>query len=153
VDLIRRYEDDGKPYLHIPRFRSRLRYLHRLYPISPWTTNEEKQRIRKNSPENHSESPGRTGESPLGVRVGVGVRVGEKTKSKALVASGSRLPDGWELPNEWRSWAEHLTGWDEEKVLRESLIFRDYWHGKAGSDARKVDWLATWRNWIRRSDK
>jgi hypothetical protein len=27
--------------------------------------------------------------------------------------------------------------------------FCDYWHGKAGRDATKVDWVATWRNWIR----
>src|SRR5690606_5110201 len=29
--------------------------------------------------------------------------------------------------------------------------FRDYWHGVAGAAARKADWPATWRNWIRRA--
>jgi hypothetical protein len=28
--------------------------------------------------------------------------------------------------------------------------FRDYWCGKPGADAKKLDWLATWRNWCRR---
>ena len=27
--------------------------------------------------------------------------------------------------------------------------FADFWHAKAGKDACKLDWLATWRNWIR----
>jgi len=27
--------------------------------------------------------------------------------------------------------------------------FRDYWHGVAGSKGCKLDWPATWRNWVR----
>lgn len=27
--------------------------------------------------------------------------------------------------------------------------FKDYWVAKPGRDARKVDWFATWRNWVR----
>jgi hypothetical protein len=27
--------------------------------------------------------------------------------------------------------------------------FRDYWAAKAGKDACKVNWNATWRNWVR----
>ena len=50
ADLIRLYEADGKRYLHIPRYRQRLRYLGRLFPLSPWTTNEEKQRVENKSP-------------------------------------------------------------------------------------------------------
>ena len=29
--------------------------------------------------------------------------------------------------------------------------FVDYWRAKAGKDATKLDWDATWRNWIRRA--
>ncbi len=32
---------------------------------------------------------------------------------------------------------------------RTALDFADYWHAKAGHDARKVDWEATWRRWCR----
>lgn len=45
VDLIRRYEIAGKPFLHLPRFRQIIRYLGTLWPLSPWTTNEEKQML------------------------------------------------------------------------------------------------------------
>jgi len=58
----------------------------------------------------------------------------------------SRLPEGWILPQEWGEWAE-TQGLSGDEILLEAEKFRDYWHstGKA-----KVDWLATWRNWIRK---
>jgi hypothetical protein len=66
---------------------------------------------------------------------------------------GSRLPAGWSLPDEWKRWAvAKRPEWDERHVLEESLKFRDWWHAKAGKDARKADWFATWRVWIRRAD-
>jgi uncharacterized protein YdaU (DUF1376 family) len=65
---------------------------------------------------------------------------------------GIRLPQGWQLPEDWLRWTLGVrTDWAEERALRESLVFRDYWHGKAGKDARKADWQATWRNWVRRA--
>jgi hypothetical protein len=33
----------------------------------------------------------------------------------------------------------------------EHAKFCDYWHGKAGQGATKMDWIATWRNWMRRA--
>lgn len=33
----------------------------------------------------------------------------------------------------------------------EHVKFVDYWTAKAGKDATKLDWDATWRNWIRRA--
>lgn len=33
----------------------------------------------------------------------------------------------------------------------ENRKFVDYWSAKAGKDATKLDWDATWRNWIRRA--
>ena len=40
-------------------------------------------------------------------------------------------------------------GWTHETVRSEADKFRDHWHGKAGRDATKADWQATWRNWCR----
>lgn len=54
ADLIRLYNSQEEPpasLLHIPRYRQRLRYLKRVFPPSPWTTNEEKQQLKKNSPD------------------------------------------------------------------------------------------------------
>lgn len=63
---------------------------------------------------------------------------------------GTRLPDNWvparsdtNLATEER----HSPEWLTDQLDR----FRDYWAGVAGQRGRKVDWDATWRNWIRRS--
>lgn len=65
-------------------------------------------------------------------------------------SNGTRLPAGWTLPNEWRDWtiSERPTMTKKEIDL-EAEKFADYWRGKAGANARKADWFATWRNWIR----
>jgi len=72
------------------------------------------------------------------------------TKSRAE-ARASRLPDSWRLPQDWKEWALACQPtWDEGKANLVSAGFRDHWIAKAGRDALKVDWLATWRNWVRR---
>lgn len=66
---------------------------------------------------------------------------------------GTRLPDDWLLPASWGNWAmENIPGATREAVLREAAIFADYWHAKAGANATKLDWQATWRNWMRRAN-
>jgi len=40
-------------------------------------------------------------------------------------------------------------GLSASQAQNESAKFRDYWSAKAGKDAAKLDWPATWRNWIR----
>ncbi|MFJ3057168.1 hypothetical protein [Herbaspirillum sp. NPDC087042] len=63
---------------------------------------------------------------------------------------GSRLLVDWQLPNEWEKWAmEHQQTWTVEHVSAEADKFRDYWVAKSGKDATKLDWFATWRNWVR----
>lgn len=49
--LVQLYDADGKRFLHIPRFRQRLRYVKRIYPPSPWTSDQEKQHLEKYSPD------------------------------------------------------------------------------------------------------
>jgi hypothetical protein len=62
---------------------------------------------------------------------------------------GSRLPTEWRLPKAWGEWAV-AEGMAEPAVRRQAERFRDYWVGKAGKDATKLDWEATWRNWVRK---
>jgi uncharacterized protein YdaU (DUF1376 family) len=59
---------------------------------------------------------------------------------------GSRLPPGWSPDAELQGFASGL-GLDPDRV---AANFRDYWHAKAGRDAVKLDWPATWRGWCRR---
>ncbi len=64
---------------------------------------------------------------------------------------GSRLPEDWVLPAEWGQWALG-EGWPEQIIRAEADKFRDYWHSVAGQKGVKLDWLATWRNWMRNSN-
>ena len=59
----------------------------------------------------------------------------------------SRLPDGWALPKAWGEWAQAERGWPADEVRRVAALFADHWRGKGEA---RADWLATWRNWVRR---
>lgn len=63
---------------------------------------------------------------------------------------GKRLPEDWTLPREWGEWALG-EGWPEAVIRSEAAKFKDYWISKSGRDAAKLDWQATWRNWMRNS--
>lgn len=63
---------------------------------------------------------------------------------------GSRLPPDWQLPKAWGEWAV-AEGMDEVSVRREADKFRDYWVGVPGAKGVKLDWQATWRNWVRKA--
>lgn len=60
----------------------------------------------------------------------------------------TRLSTDWILPKAWGRWAMEQ-GHSEAQTRLEGEKFRDFWCSKAGKDAGKLDWEATWRNWIR----
>jgi hypothetical protein len=66
-------------------------------------------------------------------------------------AKAKRLSADWMLPKDWGLWALENMRWDEATIRLEEDKFRDFWVAKAGKDACKNDWLATWRNWCRNS--
>jgi hypothetical protein len=70
-----------------------------------------------------------------------------KTESKSR---GSRLPEDWELPDEYFDWAHDEAGLTPEAIRAIAAKFYDYWISVPGAKGRKSNWLATWRNWIRR---
>lgn len=73
-----------------------------------------------------------------------------ETKREAEVKKstrGSRLSADWVLPKEWEDWAKQERPDLDLRSVGEQ--FRDYWSAKAGSGATKLDWQATWRNWVR----
>lgn len=63
-------------------------------------------------------------------------------------ARGARLPPDWTLPDDWRCWAEQER--PDLDIPRVADVFADHWRAKAGADGRRADWLATWRNWVRK---
>lgn len=64
--------------------------------------------------------------------------------------TGTRIPEDWVLPKDWGEWAVS-EGYPEAGIRLEAAKFHDYWKAKSGKDATKLDWSATWRNWMRNS--
>lgn len=80
-------------------------------------------------------------------------REDSKVEAKASPKTkGSRLSPDWFLPASWGEWAMDNGAW-HDLVRSEADQFKDYWISAAGAKAVKVDWEATWRNWVRRALK
>lgn len=61
----------------------------------------------------------------------------------------SRLATDWTLPDEWAAWAKEQR--PDLNIQDVADRFKDFWIAKAGKDGAKLDWQATWRNWVRGS--
>ena len=60
---------------------------------------------------------------------------------------GSRLSTDFELPETWTEFCQtERLDLTPQKVFDS---FKDYWVAKAGNQGVKLDWQATWRNWVR----
>jgi uncharacterized protein YdaU (DUF1376 family) len=60
---------------------------------------------------------------------------------------GSRLSADFDLPNSWTEFCQtERPDLNPQKVFDS---FKDYWTAKAGAAGVKLDWQATWRNWVR----
>lgn len=74
--------------------------------------------------------------------------------SRAPKTKGSRLPSDWMIPEEWHIWAtSEFPQWPMGHVNTVASDFADYWQAKAGKDAIKADWFATWRRWCRKAQE
>jgi uncharacterized protein YdaU (DUF1376 family) len=71
----------------------------------------------------------------------------EPITKKEREPRATRLASGWELPADWGNWAAQAR--PDLDPLKTAERFADYWRGKPGKDGRKLDWEATWRNWVR----
>ncbi|MCA1782023.1 MAG: hypothetical protein LC679_07570 [Intrasporangiaceae bacterium] len=74
----------------------------------------------------------------------------DQTKSEARKRAerATRLPDGWQPEPE----PELVKAIGGQRAAREQFDrFCDHWRGQPGAKGRKVDWQATWRNWLRRA--
>lgn len=69
----------------------------------------------------------------------------------AKSARATRIPENWTPDPSLIDWTDSEVKGSAVNPSVELAKFRDYWQAKGGADARKVDWPATWRNWIRRA--
>ena len=68
-------------------------------------------------------------------------------KPKSPNPKGSRLPADWSPSDDGRAFAANLLETHGARI--ELAKFRDYWAARAGAGGVKLDWEATWRNWVR----
>jgi hypothetical protein len=67
----------------------------------------------------------------------------------AAAPGGTRIPDDFAVTPEMKQWAIDK-GFDHLDLTAITEAFFDFWKGKPGAAGRKADWVATWRNWVRR---
>lgn len=76
-------------------------------------------------------------------------KIREEGKEETNVSSkkrGTRIPDEWKPDLEF----SRREGVDGATSMREAEKFRDFWNAQPGAKGIKLDWDATWRNWIRK---
>jgi len=70
-----------------------------------------------------------------------------KTQKKTL---GKRLANDFLFPLEWEQFCKETR--PELHPTRTFDQFKDYWIAQAGQKGVKLDWFATWRNWVRNTN-
>ena len=76
---------------------------------------------------------------------------GEERREEKEEANASSKKKGCRLPDDWQPSQEDASavGAPASLVATELPKFRDYWRGRPGQQGVKLDWDATWRNWLR----
>jgi hypothetical protein len=57
-----------------------------------------------------------------------------------------RIPEDFAITESMREWGRENAPTVDGQT--ETVKFINYWQAKAGRDATKLDWVATWRNWM-----
>ena len=98
----------------------------------------ERQRIRRQSADN-PQTPQMSQNTPLLIE--------DNSKDLSKKKRGSRLSADW-APSEDDLAFARSKGMPQIRMDLETEKFRNYWTAKTGTAATKIDWPATWRNWV-----
>jgi hypothetical protein len=124
----------------------------------------EKQEAAAQEQERNAVTDTATNAATNGVSNGAPTRPDPKDKDKEQTPprpSGSvppkgakratRIPEDFTVTLDMIAWArDEVPGVDGK---RETAKFIDYWTAASGANARKRDWKAAWRNWMRQADE
>ncbi len=129
--LIRRYSVDGSIYLE----------------VCNWLKHQKIDRPTESRLPAFSEGSPITREDSRGLAADLGpstldLDLGSRARKRA-----SRLPSSWMPSPSGASFAIEK-GLSEKEANAELEKFTNYWTAKSGQGATKLDWDATWRNWI-----
>ena len=69
------------------------------------------------------------------------------TNNQEKKTLGKRLASDFSFPKEWEEFCQQTR--PELSPVKTFDQFKDYWIAQAGQKGVKLDWFATWRNWVR----
>jgi uncharacterized protein YdaU (DUF1376 family) len=72
------------------------------------------------------------------------------TNNQDKKALGKRLANDFSFPLDWEQFCKETR--PELHPTRTFDQFKDYWIAQAGQKGVKLDWFATWRNWVRNTN-
>jgi hypothetical protein len=73
----------------------------------------------------------------------------EQTQQPSVVETrkrGTRIPDDFHVTEDMVAWARDRVPHVDGRTETEKFV--NFWRAKTGKDATKLDWPATWRNWM-----
>ena len=140
-ELVVCYQVDGKPYLQILKWEQRIRSKEKYPALENADPAVECQTLDSNP----------LTDDGLGRGLGLGLGLG-KGKGYGVIADATkptRFPKEFEMNEEWHSFiTKERPDLDPKKTFED---FKDFWISKP-KDNTKLDWLATWRGWVRRQN-
>ena len=77
-------------------------------------------------------------------------REAEKETKKEKNTLGKRLANDFLFPKEWKEFCQQTR--PELHPTKTFDQFKDYWIAQSGQKGVKLDWFATWRNWVRNTN-
>lgn len=75
---------------------------------------------------------------------------GEPPNQKIKSKKATRLSESWDIIESWGEWAMNSFNLSNDEVNFQADEFKDYWISRADKGALRLNWEATWRNWIRK---
>ncbi|MGH7743960.1 MAG: hypothetical protein ACREQ5_03960 [Candidatus Dormibacteria bacterium] len=70
-------------------------------------------------------------------------------RKRGPTKQGTRIPEDFTATPQMVTWAHEECPLTDGRYETEQFI--DYWRSKPGKDAEKVNWIATWRKWMRKA--
>lgn len=133
--LVSVYEVSGTAYLQLVDFRQQVRSDKSKYPPPPDNCTSGDKQEKTGCTADVKQKRSLDGDVDEG---------GGEGKSRKRP---TRCPPQFEVSTEMARWAADA-GLPADRVIPETEKFLDYWRGNGGT---KLDWDATWRNWIRKA--
>lgn len=78
--------------------------------------------------------------------IGIGIETTSPDGDVVPRKRATRIPDNFVVDADMAAWARERCPLVDGRTSTERFI--NYWSAKSGKDATKLDWPATWRNWL-----